>query len=296
MHKTVPPLRGLIAFAATARHASFKLAAEELNVTPGAVSQQVQKLEEWLGFALFTRQVRQLQITDRGMGYYSRIAPALDQITTVSESYRRSASDSVRLSLSQTLAAKWLSPRLGHFLGLHPGFEVHVNASNQPVDFHREQVDLALRYFDGNDPALTCELIYHDEVRAFCAPEYRQRMALEQPDQLAGMTLIVASLYPYWDDWLNAFTSLDAEAKKTIPKLYFDQALLAINAAKQGQGMVLSNYLLVQEDLESGALIEPFNLSIPLNKGYYLVHPANQPLGNAAAALKGWIVEQSLNL
>ncbi|MCV6611062.1 MAG: LysR substrate-binding domain-containing protein [Amphritea sp.] len=292
VQKALPPLRALIAFEATVRHSSFKLAAEELHVTPGAVAQQVQKLEEWLGFRLFNRQVRQLQITDRGLGYYSQIAPSLEQIGRVSESYRCSSSDSVHLYVSQTLAAKWLSPRLADFIRRYPDFEVHVSASNVPVDFRREQTDLALRHLAQPDPSLICEQVNEDRCGVFCTPDYQQRMDLNEPEQLARTTLIVASLYPYWNAWLSEFTAIDSDSRADITRLNFDQALLAIDAARRGQGVVLSNALLVEEELESGELVEPFRLRLDVAKGYYLVHPANQPLSDAAMALKSWLLDQ----
>lgn len=292
MQRLMPPLRALIAFEASVRHASFKHAADELHITPGAVSQQVQKLEQWLGYALFTRQVRQLQVTDQGMKYFSRIAPALEQISTASESFRKGSSNSVCLSLSQTLAAKWLGPRLGSFISCYPDIEVHISASNTPVDFQREGVDLAIRHFDGRDPALDTHLIFDDEVRLLCTPAYRDLFELKSADQLSGVTLIVASPYPFWDDWLTEFTSIDSQARKRITTMYFDQTLLAIDAAKRSQGVVLSNGLLVQEELIRGELIEPFASRLPLDKSYYLVHPKHQPLSPAASTLKNWLLKQ----
>ncbi len=292
MHKPMPPLRALVAFEASVRHASFKRAADELHITPGAVSQQVQKLEQWLGYPLFVRQIRQLHVTDRGMSYFSRIAPALEQICIASETSRERASDSVCLSLSQTLAAKWLGPRLGDFVSRHPAVEVHINASNNPVDFQREAVDLAIRHFDGRDSALESHLIFNDEVRLFCSPAYRDMFELEHADKLTGVTLIVASLYPFWDDWLTRFTSIGTTARKQITTLHFDQTLLAIDAAKRGQGVVLSNAFLTQEELARGELIEPFEHRLPLDKSYFLVHPKGQPLSQAAMILKHWLLEQ----
>ncbi|SFG48615.1 LysR substrate-binding domain-containing protein [Neptunomonas qingdaonensis] len=296
MHRPMPPLRALVAFEASVRHASFKQAADELHITPGAVSQQVQKLEQWLGYPLFLRQVRQLQVTDRGMKYFSRIAPALEQISAASEASRKRSSDSVCLSLSQTLAAKWLGPRLGDFVSRYPAIEVHINASNTRVDFQREAVDLAIRHFDGKDPALDAHLIFDDEVRLLCSPSYRDSFELECADQLSGVTLIVASPYPYWDDWLTRFTTIDAPARKQITTMHFDQTLLAIDAAKRGQGVVLSNGLLVQEELVRGELVEPFSYRLPLDKSYYLVYPRHPPLSDTACILKNWLLEQSSNV
>jgi len=292
MHKSMPPLRALLAFEAAVRCGSFKQAATELHITPGAVSQQVRKLEDWLGFPLFTRQVRKLQATDRGMDYFSRIAPALEQINSASEQCKSRDQNKVCLSLTQTLASKWLGPRLEYFVSLHPEIEVHITASNNPVDFKNDRVDLAIRHFDGKDPQLDSHLVFDDETRLFCTPSYKEAKDLVKPDQLDQATLIVTTIQPFWDRWLNAFTSISTDRKEHIPTLHFDQALLAIDAAKRNQGVVLCSALLVQEELKTGELIEPFSHRLPMDKNYYLVHPTNTPLSPAASALKNWLIEQ----
>lgn len=292
MHKAMPPLRALIAFEAAVRTGSFKQAAVELNITPGAVSQQVQKLEQWLGYALFVRQVRKLQVTEPGMDYFSRIAPALEQISTASEACRFNAVNKVCLSLTQTLASKWLGPRLEHFVTQHPDIEVHINASNSPVDFQSGAVDLAIRHFSGEDPQLDISLVFDDEICLFCSPDYQRKKQLIDLQQLQDATLIGNSLQPFWEPWLDAFTRITAEQRQQIATLQFNQALLAIDAAKRSQGLVLCSQLLVKEELKRKELIEPFSQRLPLDKGYYLVHPKRQPLSPAAATLKRWLLEQ----
>ncbi|WP_245600961.1 LysR substrate-binding domain-containing protein [Marinobacterium jannaschii] len=231
-------------------------------------------------------------MNDRGLSYYSRIAPPLEQISAASTAFQQKASGAVCLSLSQTLAAKWLGPRLGDFVSRYPEVEVHINASNSPVNFAQEAVDLAIRHFDGKAPSLSVQLLYGDEVRLFCTPAYRDALDLRHPNQLLAATLIITRLYQYWDDWLSAFSSIESEARRQITALHFDQAMLAIDAAKRGQGVVLSNPLLVQEELKSGELVEPFPHRLSLNKGYYLVHPNLHDLSPSARILKDWLLQQ----
>lgn len=290
MPGTMPPLRALVAFEAAVRHASFKDAARELYITPGAVSQQVQKLEQWLGFVLFVRQARQLEVTERGLHYYGRIAPALEQIGRASQACREQAANQVRLSLSITLAAKWLAPRMVDFIGRHPEIDVHINATNQTVDFQQEAVDLAIRYFGGQDPTMTSQLLFEDEVLLLCAPGYRDRLALRRPDDLRRATLLHVSLYPSWEEWLARFTSITEQER--LPRLHVDQSLLGIDAARRGQGVVLSNRLLAEEELRRGELIEPFPLRLRPGKGYYLIHPRQRALSPAARILKDWLLLQ----
>ncbi|EAR61630.1 LysR substrate-binding domain-containing protein [Neptuniibacter caesariensis] len=292
MHKTIPPLRALVAFEASVRHGSFKQAAVELNITPGAVSQQVIKLESWLGYPLFIRQVRKLKVTEQGMSYFSLIAPALEQISAASKTYRQQQENRVAISLTQALASKWLGPRLADFVSKHPDIEVHINASNSPVDFYTDQIDLAIRHFNGIDPQLEIQLAFEDEMRLFCSPDYQRQHKLFSMDTLLHTTLIVTTLQPFWEQWLDRFTTINAEQRNRISRLHFDQALLSIDAARRGQGVVLTNALLVQEELKHGELIEPFANSLPLEKHYYLVHPKQQPLNTAACTFKAWLLEQ----
>ncbi|GGC08855.1 transcriptional regulator [Marinobacterium zhoushanense] len=288
----MPPLRALIAFEAAVRHVSFKLAARELHVSPGAVSQQVQKLEEWLGFLLFYREVRQLRVTERGLDYYARIASPLEQIRQESHASRVTPRRSVCLSLTPALAAKWLAPRMADFIAKHPDIDLRINSVSHPVDFVRESVDLAIRHFNGQDPALDATLLYAGSLRVLCSPDYRSRLNLRQPDDLARTVLIQVSQYASWDEWLQRFTLLDAGARKRIHSLHFDQLLLGIDAAKRSQGVVLGNRLVARDELEKGELIDLFDQGFEQSKAYFLVHPRQQPLSPEASMLKQWLVAQ----
>ena len=292
MQKSLPPLNALIAFEASVRFASFKLAAQELHITPGAVSQQVKKLEDWLGYELFNRQVRQLLVTEKGLTYFAQIAPALEQICRASQTLKDHASNCVYLSLTQTLAAKWLSPRLSDFMTQHPEIEVHINASNKPVDFQHEQADLALRHFDGKNTNLEIQLILEDEIRLFCAPNYLAQRHITHVNQIPQASLIVNTLHPCWDEWLDEFTEIKQSERQDISKIHFDQTLLAIDAAKHGQGIVLSNRALVQKELENKELIEPFGHCLANTKNFYLVHPKQAKLSPAAKQLKAWLLDE----
>ncbi|WP_415911712.1 LysR substrate-binding domain-containing protein [Neptuniibacter sp. QD37_11] len=294
MRNALPPLRAVIAFEAAVRHGSFKEAAEELHITPGAVSQQVRKLEEWLGYPLFVREIRKLTVTEKGMSYFSLIAPALEQISKASDLVRNKDHNKVRLSLTQALASKWLGPRLENFVSQYPEVELHINASNRPVDFQSNDIDLAIRHFDGQSQDLTSHLVFDDEVRLYCTQSYKQAKGLDSVNDLDKTTLIITTLLPMWDRWLSEFTDLRSDERAKIPALHFDQTLLAIDAAKRDQGVVLSNALLVQEELKRGELIEPFNYRLSVEKSYYLVYPNNRTLSPAANLFKDWLLGQFL--
>ena len=288
-----PPLNSLVVFDAAMRFSSFSLAAKELCVTPGAVGQQIQKLEEWLGVLLFTRQVRQVQPTAEGLGYWKRIQPALAQIADASQKLRDSRSTEVWLSMPPSFAAKWFPSRMARLMTRHPAIQLHLNASTVPVDFERESIDLAIRYFDGNMPQLDATLLYTDEARVYCSPGYAEALSLKTPDDLTRATLLETTIQPHWPRWLGQFSRLGETEIAAIPRIHFDQGLMAIEAAKQGQGVVMISPLLTTLEVEGGALVEPFPHRLPLSSGYYVVHHGRLALRPAAAAVKGWLIEEA---
>ncbi len=288
-----PPLKSLVFLDAAIRHGSFSLAAKEFSVTPGAVGQQIQKLEEWLGVALFSRRIRQVVPTADGLAYWHRIQPALSQIVDASRILRKQRTKSVWLSMPPSFAAKWFTRRMAGFLTEHPDVELHLNTGRALVDFEREAIDLAIRYFDGLDHSLDATLLYKDEARVYCRPDYAARLGLMRTDDLTRAKLLETTIQPYWQPWLRRFSDLDDTRIKAIPSIHFDQAMMAIEAAKQGQGVVMSSPILLEEDLAQGLLFEPFGHCLPLDNGYYVVHHRKLDLRPAALALKNWLLDRT---
>lgn len=295
------PIKALVAFNAAMKHASFRLAAQELHVTPGAVGQQIRNLEEWLGTPLFVRSVRQVQPTAQALAYWGSVGPALARIEQASVELREQQQrqqaqaqlqrNAVWLSMPPTLAAKWFAPRMAAFLQHRPDVSLHLGATTALSDFEREPVDLAIRYFDGKDAALRSTLLYPDEARLYCAPDYLRRLRIKTPDDLARATLLHTTLLPYWKPWLQRFSQLSGAQVDAIAGQHFDQSMMALETARHGQGVVLSSAILTEVELREGWLVEPFPaMRLPVGKGYYLVHRRGGGLGPAAAALKAWLV------
>ena len=285
------PLKSLLVFDAAMKHKSFTIAAQELHVTPGAVGQQIQKLEEWLGSALFVRSIRQVQPTAEALSYWAAIQPALARIQQASDQLRLSQSNEVWLSMPPTLAAKWFAPRMASFVTLHPEISLHLGATTDLINFDRDRVDLAIRYFDGTDPALESTLLYRDEARLYCAPSYAKKHRLKTPDDLVRTTLLNTTVLPFWDEWLRKYSHLNKAQIAGLARQHFDQSALAIETARLGQGVILSSPILTQPELRDGSLVEPFGMRLPTTKGYYLVYPRQGQLRPAALALKNWMLE-----
>lgn len=291
--KTSPPLKALLCFDAAVRLNSFSLAADELNVTPGAVGQQIRNLEQWLGVSLFTRQIRQVQPTPDGQAYWAQIQPAMTQIIEASHALRDRHNNNVWLNMPPSLAAKWFARRMAGFLESHPGVALHLSSSIALTDFSSERVDLAIRHFDGRAPELEVELLHQDDARVYCSPAYVEQMGLRDPADLRRATLLHNTLHPHWPEWLQRFAGIGEEEGRRIPGIHFDQSLMAIEAARRHQGVVITSEWLTQEEVASGVLIEPFAQRLPLSKGYYLVQPKHSILRPTVQALKEWLIEQA---
>jgi len=290
---SVAPFKAIAVFDAVMLHQSFTLAAQALHVTPGAVGQQIQKLESWLGVPLFVRTVRQIEPTAEARSYWAEVQPALARIQQAGEQLRLRQSSEVWLSMPPTLAAKWFAPRMAAFLQAWPGVSLHLSASVEVMDFDRDRVDLAIRRFDGRAPHLQVAMLYPEEVRLYCAPAYARQLNLRTQADLERATLLHNTLFPYWSEWMQRYTAITPEAMRAIPSLHFDQSMTAIGAAVHSQGMLLSSPILVQAELRDGALCEPLPERMSLDKGYYLVHSHRIPLRPAAQALKDWLLEQA---
>ncbi|WP_114196166.1 LysR substrate-binding domain-containing protein [Edaphovirga cremea] len=287
-----PPMRALLAFEAAARLSSFTLAAAELSVTPGAISQQVKKLEEWLGAELFVRETRQLTITDVGEHYYQQILLPLNQIAQASENVVNRQKRSVCISMPPSVAAKWFSPRMPLFMREFPLIELRLNATTALVDVDHGNVDVGICYYDGQSPLLENTFLAPDECRVYCHPGYQQTHNLLQPEALSRATLLHTSLHPHWADWLALNTALSKSQIKAILAISFDQSLLAIEAAKRQQGVVLTSRLLVEEELQQGTLIELFDLPYSTGQAFYLVNSCRKTLSADVIAVREWLLSQ----
>lgn len=262
-------------------------------MTPGAIGQQIRKLEDWLGMTLFTRHVRLVQPTPEALAYWQRIQPALAQIADASQKLRDSRNSAVWISMPPSFAAKWFPGRMARLLVKHPLLQLHLNATAALVDFDQENIDLAIRYFDGNAPHLDVTLLFGDEARIYCSPAYAEKIGIGESADLARATLLVTTMQPLWPQWFRSFSAFDEQAVAAIPRIHFDQGLVAIEAAKRGQGVILASPLLTESEVADGSLIEALPHRMTTPNAYYVVHPARQTLRPAAVAVKSWLIEEA---
>ena len=281
MPNRLPSLNALRAFEAAARHMSFARAAEELHVTPGAISQQVRQLEDSLGQRLFLRQNNSLSITYAGKALLPQVREAFHSLIEATDLVRTKNFENIlKISAPPTFSIKWLRPRLTHFQNLHPDLEIRLTASKQLADFNKEDLDVAIRYGRGNYAGLSSEKIMTENIFPVCSPVVLQRtLALRKPSDLKLHTLLHAEhsasdeTAPSWSKWLRLVCPETLEIINAGKGMFYTPALLAIDAAIAGEGIALAKEKWVQDDLSAGRLVQPFEDVLHSEFNYYLVYP-----------------------
>lgn len=282
------PFKAIACFDAVMRTGSIALAARQLFVTPGAVGQQIRKLESWLGTPLFRRAVRKLQPTACAISYWEQIRPALRMLDEASLVARSKPDFEVRVSLPPAFANSWFARRMPTLTSHYPELQLHLGASSDSVDLHNGTFDLAVRHFDGIAKDVQAQLLLPDEVRVYCSPDYRDRMQLHAVNDLPKATLLYTTSHAHWSGWL-ASIGLSLEGLGNGAR--FDQSGLAIDAARRSQGLVLTSPWLVEDDVEQGHLIQLFGAALKTGKGYYLVHAQEIVPGGAAEQFSRWLCD-----
>lgn len=278
MARRLPPLNALRAFEAAARLLSFTKAATELHVTQAAISHQVKGLEAQLGVSLFRRGTRLLALTDAGAELFPALKDALDlmndalRVIQSRHGRRRGVNQAGSLVIStlDSVAAKWLVPRLGKFRLAYPDIELRLSTTNRLVDLAREDIDAAIRYGSGNYVGLHADFLMSETLFPVCSPKLLENAPpLLQPSDLVRHTLLHDDMPTTWAAWLEAAGV--PELGRRITGHAFEQSSLVIQAAIMGQGIALGRSALVMDDLASGALMQPFSLVLPSPHAYYMV-------------------------
>ncbi len=295
MLRHLPPLNGVRAFEAAARHLSFTRAADELGVTQSAVSHQIKALEERLEVRLFRRLNRTLLLTDEGQAFLPDVREALDLLSAATARlHRGDSSGALTVSVLPSFATRWLVPRLKRFRARHPDMDIHVQAVDRLTDFDRENVDVAIRYGEGSYRKLHVTQILDEDVFPVCSPQLLQGAdPLKSPEDLRHHTLLHDEMdagCPDWADWLTAAGVHGVKARRGPT---FSDSSMLLQAAIDGQGIALGRSALAADELVAGRLVKPFDLSISIDQGYFLVCPpetANRP---KIVAFRIWLLEEA---
>ncbi|MDX1488119.1 MAG: transcriptional regulator GcvA [Acidiferrobacterales bacterium] len=294
MHR-LPPLSAVQTFEAAARHLSFQRAAQELHVTPSAVSHQIRVLEDFLGVRLFIRRPRQVALTPEGQMYLPPIRAALDQVRVATERVAASRETGpLTMNVSPSFAAGWLVPRLARFQIAQPNIEVRLNLVRSTavlVDFPRSDVDLAIRHGDVDRPGLCTHRLIAEELVPVCSPALLQgQHALRQPDDLRHFTLLHA--LPRWDQWQHWLETAGIKGVDARRGPKFHNTPLTIEAAVAAMGVALSDPRLVAEELQNGRLVMPFDIALPVDSAYYLIYPEERGDQPKLVAFREWLLAE----
>jgi LysR family glycine cleavage system transcriptional activator len=285
-----PSLNALKAFEVAARHLNFRLAAEELRVTQGAVAQQVRGLEADLGVKLFDRLPRTLALTGEGRSYIADIRRAFDIITRATNELRPQP---VRLTISTTptFASKWLISRLPDFTARYPDLDLHILATDRLSSFQADGVDLAVRY--GRPPfgpGLATELLFEQEIIAVGSPLLMaDRSPPKTSEELAQYTLL-HDAHNFWPEFIEKH--LGAQGQTLFKGISFNQTSHAIEAAIAGQGLVLAHRDFVAQDIAERRLIRSLEGSLSGPSNFYLVWPRYRK-SSALDLVIAWMLEEA---
>ncbi len=293
MRRVLPPLNPLRSFEAAARHLSYTLAAEELNVTQVAVSRQVRVLEQYLEVPLFERGVRFLRLTDAGRALLPELIQALDQIeNAVANINRRSRKNALSIQVYTAFAQRWLIPKLLTFRALHPNIEVDLRVSDQPLNFERQNLDAAVISSVAPPSEFSWELLAGRQLFPVCAPSLLHGRSLPlEPDALKSMTLLHSLARPAsWSEWLKGTDCTTVSAKSGSR---FETSSMTLQAAVAGMGVAVGIGMLVEAELQSGALVTPFRYIHDSPRKYYVVTPKGSPLSPSLTKFMNWLIAEA---
>lgn len=273
-------------FEAAGRHLSFKTAAEDLNITPSAISHGVQTLEEWLGVELFIRGNRSLMLTEAGAVYLPQVQAALDMLARASESVPgRKPTGRLAVSVPPTFGMRWLAPRLRRFNERYPSIEVTVDTSHRRVEFARDGIDIAVRMGKGDWPGLHATCLVREKLIPVCAPHLAAR--IRTSEDLGKTSLLhVTRAEEDWAAW-SALAGVDIS--HITGGLRFDTIQMAIEAAVDGLGVVLGRLPLIEQDLATNRLVAVLGPPRFCSTGYWLVMQRESILRPEVNSFRNWI-------
>jgi LysR family glycine cleavage system transcriptional activator len=295
--RRLPPLNALRAFEAAGRHVSFTKAAEELFVTPGAISRQIKLLEEVLGVELFERTSRDLRITDEASDYVTVLGGVFDQVDRATKRLMGAHRErSLRVHCAMTFTLRWLVPRLPLFHRLYPKREIQLATSLSPMPVNQlsmGDIDIAIQQGAGDWPGLVVHRLAGSALIPVCSPAFLERLGSPPSiEALAEQTLLHSMVRNNdWRDWLDAAGARHIDG---ATGLHFESSTLAYQSAIEGLGVAIGQMVLVIDDLMSGRLVAPFDLIHDNGVAYYLTYVEHAMKKPGLVEFRDWILAQSV--
>jgi len=289
----IPPLAGLKAFEAVARLRSFRRAADELSVTPSAISHQVRGLEDALQVELFERGTKGVTVTSAGQRFLPEVQAALDRLSlAVADLRERTPNAPLTISTLPTFAVRWMIPRLADLRRKHPEIEVRLDATMDIVNFADSDVDLAIRYGQGQWPGLHCEPLIAERLIPVCSPALlKGPHPLKEPADLAHHTLLRNDAYlEDWSLWLKAARVSGIDLDRG-PRFGYSE--LVLRAASEGLGVAVGRQHLIEAELAAGSLVAPFDITHDMGIRYWLVCPPRALDDPRVATFRTWLLAEA---
>ena len=286
--RRLPNLAALRAFEAAARHQNFTRAAQEIHLTHGAISHQVRALEEELGVTLFVRHGKRLSVTEAGLQFAEVLRKSLDEIANAAQALRNSMGHQ-RLMVSSipSFAARWLAPRLGKFIDMHPEIELTLQSSSHLQDLTREAIDVGLRFGSGHYPGLVVQRLMGDYHYPACNPGFNGGNLPLAPAALAQVNLLRAD--ELWAPW---FAVANVDLPEPSGGLRFQDSSMLVRAAAQGDGVGLVRHVVAAQEIASGELVRLFDIGVKSDFAYYFACTAQGEKKPQVAAFKAWLLAE----
>lgn len=302
--RIAPGTRTLRTIAAAGRHLNFTRAAEELGLTPAAVSFQIKETEEQLGCELFTRSGRSLVLTPAGKIICAAAEEAIESMNRAVSKLARMRRDErqLKITVDPQFATKWLMRHVLEFRKQHPDIDVRFDVSYEVRDFELDDVDVAIRFGTGNYPGCTSERLFTNLIVPVCSPHMViGDRPIRVPADLLNHTLAQIEwsgqgmTWPTWSTWMAAAGIHDFNDDNT---LIFEKSSDAIEAAMTGAVVALADFSMVAVDLSEGRLVQPFEIGIrvPPQFGYYIVYPKAERQSRQLEVFRTWILQQALTM
>lgn len=284
--RLTPSTAALTAFEAASRHGSFTMAASELSLTQGAISRQIGQLEGQLGTRLFVREKRRVRLTPVGEVYAMQVRRILGELQDATVAVSTDGADDVlSLATLPTFGTRWLMPKISRFIQKHPTVTINFSSRLRPFDLEKEQVDLAVLYCGPAWSGMQLDLIAREEMVVCCNPDSLGRVLDKPKDLLAFPLLELATRPEAWPGWLGEVGLSPSSAKR----MRVEQVSSIIRGAIDGLGVALLPRFLISSELESGALITPFEITFNDEKAYFLVCPETKANKRSVKKFRSWI-------
>ncbi len=295
INKPKVSLRGLRTFCVAARYESFRTAAEELFITPSAVSHQIKSLEEELGELLFDRTSRELSLTDSGRSLYRDVSPLIEQLDSVTARYKKGASvSSIRISVQPFFASEYFVPRLSEFTARHPEIDIQIGTSDESAEKHPPDSDLSIRLFRSAPSNMPYQMLFPLKVVPGGSPEFMQKMKVKNKKIVSEFPIIVHESHPKaWAQWASA-SGIRLPDNPRVIRL--DSMIAVVRAAQQGIGAALVPVPIGNLWFDEGSIVRLFKKELVADASYYLVWTEDRAEDESIIRLRDWILENFSNL